>query len=368
MAGDWLKLYRRLADSELWLREPFSRGQAWVDLLMLARWKAGFVRIRGVKVNLLPGQLAWSDRALAQRWQWNRRKVRRFLSVLEADSQITQQKNNVTTVISIKNWERYQGEYTADCTTECTTECTTDFHNSLKTEKNESPKKGKKGKKGKSTEVPYSFEGAKVRSAFGEAEEGPEGNGSKAPAKRPKPSLEESYPRLCEISRSFLQGQQKQHPSKIKSIPEKKVRAGADTLRLLTERDGFDLEGEVIPTLRWAIRDEFWSDKLLNLSSLRKVGSNGEMKFVNIMASCERAGKPSRMGARTTASFQPQSFSQKRQADREAMAAALNRSDEQGGEDGERDHNQEGTDGPGGRLSLLGDWAGAGPATQEGLE
>ena len=35
----YIKLHRSLMDNPLWTEKPFSRGQAWVDLLMLANRK-----------------------------------------------------------------------------------------------------------------------------------------------------------------------------------------------------------------------------------------------------------------------------------------------------------------------------------------
>jgi len=113
------------------------------------------------------------------------------------------------------------------------------------------------------------------------------GNGDGLPAQK-KPDISETHPELYETSRQFHIHQQTQHPTKIKTLPEKKIRDGANVLRLLTERDGYDLQREILPALKWAVRDEFWSYQLLSLSGLRKQGKNGEMKIVNIIASMER--------------------------------------------------------------------------------
>lgn len=113
----WIKLYRQLSDSQIWLSEPFTRGQAWVDLIMLANHKDGFVRARGVRVDVKRGQVAWSEISLAKRWKWSRGKVRRFLQELEEnDSQIVQQKDNVTSLLSIVNYDKFQLNGTADDT------------------------------------------------------------------------------------------------------------------------------------------------------------------------------------------------------------------------------------------------------------
>jgi len=118
VSAGWIKIWRQVMDTDLWLEEKFTRGQAWIDLLMLANHQDGFVRVRGVKVEVKRGQIALSEVELAKRWKWSRGKVRRFCSELESKTvqQIEQQKNNVTTLISIINYEKYQGNGTADST------------------------------------------------------------------------------------------------------------------------------------------------------------------------------------------------------------------------------------------------------------
>ena len=139
MAVGWFAIWRQLLESELWLQEPFSRGQAWVDLIGLARFEAGSVRIKGKRIDLERGQLAWSEVGLAERWKWSRGKVRRFLNELKNDHQIVQQKNNVTSVISITNYERYQTPGTADGTASRTADDTADGTRKNKGNKENNP-------------------------------------------------------------------------------------------------------------------------------------------------------------------------------------------------------------------------------------
>ena len=126
MAGDWVKLHRKLNKSDLWLSEEFTRGQAWVDLILMAAFRPGFIRLRGVRVGYDRGQLATAERFLCERWKWSRGKVRRFLDELETAQQIVQQKSNASTVITITNYESYQGGSTADSTANGTTNGTAD--------------------------------------------------------------------------------------------------------------------------------------------------------------------------------------------------------------------------------------------------
>ena len=115
MHRGYIKLYRRLRDSDFWLSEKFTGPQAWVDLLMLANHKDTFFKARGQRIDVRRGQVAYSEVTLAERWKWSRGKVRRFLSELSSKTvqQIVQQKNNVTTLITIINWEQYQVDGTA---------------------------------------------------------------------------------------------------------------------------------------------------------------------------------------------------------------------------------------------------------------
>ena len=123
MHRGYIKLWRRLQDSEIWLKEKFTRGQAWVDLIGLANHKEGYIRVRGIRIKIKRGQVGWSEIRLAARWQWSRKKVRNFLRELQnIERQIEQQKNNVSSVITILNYELYQSRGTTKGTPEGTTE------------------------------------------------------------------------------------------------------------------------------------------------------------------------------------------------------------------------------------------------------
>lgn len=116
----WIKLHRKLCENPLWKSEPFSRGQAWVDLLLLANHEGGYFYVRGNKVELNRGQLGYSQVTLADRWQWSRGKVKRFLNELETEQQIEQQNTSVTTLITIVNYKTFQARGTADGTADGT--------------------------------------------------------------------------------------------------------------------------------------------------------------------------------------------------------------------------------------------------------
>lgn len=108
MPPGWIMLHREIMESSIWEEKPFDRARAWIDLILLAKFKPGYERVRGVRVELKRGQLIASERLLAERWGWDRKKVRKFLNELGEDDRIAPQKNNVTTVVTIVNYDDYQ--------------------------------------------------------------------------------------------------------------------------------------------------------------------------------------------------------------------------------------------------------------------
>jgi hypothetical protein len=104
----WIKLFRSLTDNPIWRCEPFTRGQAWVDLLLLANFDSSFFFKRGVKITVERGQVSRSEVELADRWRWSRSKVRKFLNDLEKEQQIEQHKTNVTQLLTIVNYYYFQ--------------------------------------------------------------------------------------------------------------------------------------------------------------------------------------------------------------------------------------------------------------------
>lgn len=78
------KIHRKIRTNFLWdsSREPFSKGQAWVDLILQAQYKDYSHRTKYGVVNLKPGEVYSSWSVLAESWGWNKSKVRRFIDDL----------------------------------------------------------------------------------------------------------------------------------------------------------------------------------------------------------------------------------------------------------------------------------------------
>ena len=110
----WIKIHRNITENPMYFSEPFTRMQAWIDLLLVANYRDSVIYVRGNKVDVKRGQIAKSQDFFATRWKWSRGKVIRFLDELQKCGQIVQQKSNVITLISVVNYEYYQQDGTTD--------------------------------------------------------------------------------------------------------------------------------------------------------------------------------------------------------------------------------------------------------------
>jgi len=112
MAKGWIKLHRSIMNNEMWLSEPFTKSQAWIDLLLLAsgcgdgHYKRGSV-YRGKDF-------------LSKRWKWSRGKVIRFIDGLEKKGMVTQYSTqggtHNGTVLTLVKWDFFQGMQTQNGT------------------------------------------------------------------------------------------------------------------------------------------------------------------------------------------------------------------------------------------------------------
>lgn len=101
-------------ESAGYFSEPFCRNAAWFDLILLANHDENYFRARGIRITVKRGQVGYGMRELSKRWRWSRGKVERFMKELEFDKKIVRQKNNVTTLISLVNYSKYNSNDTTD--------------------------------------------------------------------------------------------------------------------------------------------------------------------------------------------------------------------------------------------------------------
>lgn len=104
----WIKLHRQLQECPMWYAERFSKGQAWVDLLLLANHRDKKILFNGEMIVIERGQYLTSMVKLAEKWKWSRPTVVKFLNLLEKDKMITRSSDNTKTLITIENYGIYQ--------------------------------------------------------------------------------------------------------------------------------------------------------------------------------------------------------------------------------------------------------------------
>ena len=107
MSG-FFKIERDFLTSAFWLSEPFTKPQAWVDLIGLANYADKTKYYKSTFQKIKRGQIVTSQQALAERWKWSRHKVSDFLRTLEAADMVTTEGTTHGTVITVVNYAIYQ--------------------------------------------------------------------------------------------------------------------------------------------------------------------------------------------------------------------------------------------------------------------
>lgn len=112
MKNGYFMLQRRFFSHWLWADESrvFSKAEAFLDLLQLAAFTRTKRIVGSAVVQLEPGEVCGSERYLSGRWGWSTKKVRAFLTLLEADRMLGRQKKQGVTVITLCNYSKYTAQ------------------------------------------------------------------------------------------------------------------------------------------------------------------------------------------------------------------------------------------------------------------
>lgn len=111
MAGEgkgWISIYRSIQDHWLWQEKPFSKGQAWLDLLLSANHQDKKIVFDSNLLEVKRGQFITSIRKLCDKWGWSNSKVKKFLDLLQDDEMITYKSDSKKTTINIVKYDDYQ--------------------------------------------------------------------------------------------------------------------------------------------------------------------------------------------------------------------------------------------------------------------
>jgi predicted RNA-binding Zn-ribbon protein involved in translation (DUF1610 family) len=104
----FIVLHRKLSDHWLWSDRPFTKGQAWIDILWECNHTERPVLIKSTVIICKIGECLNSLDTWSKRWGWSKSKVRRFLELLKKENMIELKPTQQTTHISIVNYGTYQ--------------------------------------------------------------------------------------------------------------------------------------------------------------------------------------------------------------------------------------------------------------------
>ena len=169
----WIKLHRQIRDSALWHSEPFSKAQAWIDLLLCMNHENNKIFFENKLIEIKRGQHITSYRKLSVEWKWSIGKVKRFIECLQSDNMINVEHFKNGTLLTVVNYEVYQGMRNTNGTPIDTPIDTQTEHQrntdgtliDTQTETNKNDKNDKNDKEDKNNNPPISPQGEKRKTA-----------------------------------------------------------------------------------------------------------------------------------------------------------------------------------------------------------
>lgn len=112
MQRGWVSINRSITDNWLWEDKPFSKGQAWIDLLLMVNHEDKKVPLGNKLILVKRGSRITSIRQLCDKWGWSNTKVMAFLNMLQQDEMIHYKSDTKKTVVSIVKYSDYQDNET----------------------------------------------------------------------------------------------------------------------------------------------------------------------------------------------------------------------------------------------------------------
>lgn len=110
----WICLHRDIQTHWLFNFDEPDKFMAWCDLLMSANHEDRKFMIKGRLIECKRGQVCMSQVTLQKRWKMSQNKVKRLLVLLKNDAMIDFETNDLTTIITICNYNKFQGNERPD--------------------------------------------------------------------------------------------------------------------------------------------------------------------------------------------------------------------------------------------------------------
>ncbi len=240
MSAGYVKLHRSFLHHDMF-RDPAS-CQFFVYCITSAAYKDRKFLYNKQVVSLKKGQFIYGRKKAAEMLGTTERKVRTLRDMFEKLDFLTIQTTNRYTIITVNNWDTYQGASTEN-------------------------------------DQPVDQQTTNRRPTDDHIQEGKE--------RKERKESKNSIPAEISAFVDLFQGHiTKHHGKKAPNITASKTCSDRETVDKIVRLDGFDLE-TIKVVMRWALKDDFWSDQVLSLGALRRK-KDGLTKFQTIYARWER--------------------------------------------------------------------------------
>ena len=252
MDSGFIKLHRKTLNSMVFASEGLLK--VWIWCLLKANHKDEWLVIRTgrgtTEIMVKRGEFIFGRKSASRELLMKERTLYDRMKKLEKAQNIAMQPYTHYTIVSVLNWDTYQV---------CDKIANTQVANQPPTNR-QPTNTNKNDKNDKNIEIASNF---------------------------------------FDLSEKYHQAYHDKFPSLLKRVDKKTIENGAKAIRDLVVLDGYDLETEIKPALRFALEDtEFWSSQVRSLASLRKKSQrNGESKFTNLLAASLKGKYPTQKPA-----------------------------------------------------------------------
>lgn len=109
----YVAIHRKLQDNFLWTEfREFSKAEAWIDIIMEVQHseKPIKVMIKNVLLTCNYGESLKSINTWAERWNWSKSKVHRFLDMLQREKMVVKRSEKKTTRLIVCKYSTYDAK------------------------------------------------------------------------------------------------------------------------------------------------------------------------------------------------------------------------------------------------------------------
>lgn len=108
----YILLFRSICSHWLWDDKPFSKGQAWMDLVMMVNHDESKIPFDNGIIKINRGETLTSHEKLSKRWGWSRKKTANFINCLKRDDMLHVKRTGKGTILTVVNYDNFQSQGT----------------------------------------------------------------------------------------------------------------------------------------------------------------------------------------------------------------------------------------------------------------